>query len=123
MKQTVQYKGVAIRRETAPCCNHCRFCSVGPKNFDNIPFNRYERIVERFLIWKEKSALGDFKVAPTQMYTLATMPFKQLVRRFELCKRGGYDLLPLQINGLIFMPEDELRDLLSRKEGSGLFED
>ena len=53
------------------------------------------------------------------MFTMATMPFKQHVRRFELCRRGGYISLPLQINGLIFMPEDQLRDCLLEKKEAG----
>jgi hypothetical protein len=119
MKQPVHYMGVGIMRETSPCCNHCRFCSAGQKTFHNIPFDRYERIVERFLTWKAEKSLDNFLISPIQMYTYATMPVKQLVRRFRLCERGGYTPLPLQMNGLIFMPEDQLRDCLQEKKEAG----
>jgi hypothetical protein len=50
---------------------------------------------------------------------MASMPAKDLKRRFEFCRRGGYEPLPLQINGLVFRPDDELKELLLEKKEAG----
>jgi hypothetical protein len=119
MKEPVQYSGIEIMKATSPCCNHCRFCSVGQKTFHNISFERYERIVERFLSWKEEKAFGDFFIRPEHLYTAATTPVEQLARRRRLRKRGGEtDFFLVQMNGLVFMPDDELRDCLLAKKAA-----
>ncbi|MDR1086265.1 MAG: radical SAM protein, partial [Deltaproteobacteria bacterium] len=112
-------KGLSIMRESAPCANHCRFCSVGPKSFHNIAFDRYAKVVERFLNWRDQRGLTGFVIAPVQLHTMASMPMKDLKLRFELCRRGGYEPLPLQINGLAFRPDDELKELLLEKKEAG----
>jgi hypothetical protein len=119
MDGRLSFNGMAIMRESAPCANHCRFCSVGKKEFHNIPFERYSLVVERFLNWRDLSGMADFVIAPVQLHTLASMPPEDLRRRFELCRLGGYKPLPLQINGLVFRPDDELKLLLVEKKEAG----
>jgi hypothetical protein len=92
---------------------------VGTKVIHNIPFDRYEAVVERFLDWRDRKRLVGFHIAPVQLHSLALMPADHLRRRFDLCRRGGYEPLPLQINGLGFRPDDELRDLLIEKKAAG----
>ncbi len=119
MTYPVEYTAIMIMRQSAPCCNHCRFCSAGLKTWRNIPFPWYEVFVERFILWKEEHNLTEFVVIPFQLYTCATMPLKQVIRRLRLCERGGYRPLPLQMNGLVFMPDDELYDCLAEKKEAG----
>ncbi|MDR1085013.1 MAG: radical SAM protein [Deltaproteobacteria bacterium] len=119
MAESLCFKGLTVMRVTTPCANHCRFCSAGTKIVHNIPFDRYEAVVERFLNWRDHQNLVDFPIAPVQLYSLAQMPPDHLRRRFELCRRGGYEPLPLQINGLGFRPDDELRCLLIEKKEAG----
>jgi hypothetical protein len=124
MELPVEYTGITIYKETAPCWNHCRFCSVGAKTFQNISFERFENLVERFLNWKEQKQLKAFNINYGNLYA-NSMPIGELLKLRDLWKRTGVDLFTsrfqnppnLSMNGIQFMPEDELRDwLLARKE-------
>ena len=46
--------GIVIIAYNQVCCNHCRFCSVGKKRFDDISFSQFVKVMERFLEWKER---------------------------------------------------------------------
>jgi hypothetical protein len=121
MKQPVEYTALAIGKATSPCCNHCRFCLDGPKDFQNIPFDRFERIVERFIRWKEDNSLVNFGVVGGSSYTFMGPP-EHIARRVRLAKRGGIDqsgdYFPL--NGTILMPDDELQDWLIERRDAGV---
>lgn len=124
MKLPVEYTGITIYKETAPCWNHCRFCSVGAKTFQNISFERFGNLIERFLDWKEQKQLRSFHISYGNLYA-NSMPVGELLRLQKLWQRSGVDLHTAQfqnppnlsMNGIQFMPADELRDwLLARKE-------
>ena len=118
MKAPVTVKGLTIIKYTNPCSNHCCFCSVGKKRFDSIPFDRFTGIVERFLQWKEQSNLP-LKIATAVMHSHALMSYEQSKIYRELCARGGYDPLGLQMNGCIFMPEDDLECIMENHLRAG----
>jgi hypothetical protein len=53
------------------------------------------------------------------MYTHALMSAEQSRVYRELCSRGDYTPLPLQMNGCIFMPDDDLERLLMNHRSAG----
>lgn len=118
MQTPININGVAIGLYSLPCCNHCRYCSAGAKHLDNIPFNRYVRVVERFLDWREQKH-SELVVTPSIMYTHALMTYEQSKKYRELCFRGGYTPLELQMDGCIFMPEDDLEGYLEGHRRAG----
>ena len=100
------------------CCNHCRFCSVGKKRFDDISFSQFVKVMERFLEWKERG--GRIPVfAPAIQHTHALLSYEQSQKFLELCARGNCTPLPLQMNGCIFMPQDDMYSLLERHRRAG----
>ena len=60
--------GIVIIAYNQVCCNHCRFCSVGKKRFDDISFSQFVKVMERFLEWKEQTNKID-TFAPFILYT------------------------------------------------------
>jgi len=100
-----------------PCCNHCRYC-CWPKHLDNLPFYRYVRVMERFLDWKERE--GRVKTISSHiLWTHALMTYDQSKKFRELSFRGGYHPLELQMDGCIFMPEDDLERILEGHRRAG----
>jgi hypothetical protein len=118
LKAEIDIRGLGFMRYALPCNNHCRFCSAGPKRLDNVSYDRFVSVVERFLDWRERQNLVPM-IAPSVMYTHALMTFEQSRKYREMCLRGGYKPLPLQMNGCIFMPDDDLERILENHLRAG----
>jgi hypothetical protein len=103
---------------TNPCNNHCRFCSVGKKRHDNVPFDAFVRIIDRFGDWVENTKTLE-SISPGVMHTHALMSYEQSKKFLELCHRFGSNVLPLQMNGCIFMPEDDLYRVMENHYRAG----
>ena len=118
MQNPMNIDSINFNENVYPCCNHCRYCSAGKKHLDNIPFYRYVRVMERFLDWKEKT--NKVKTISSHiMYTHALMTYEQSKKFRELSLRGGYHPLELQMDGCIFMPEDDLERILDGHRRAG----
>ena len=118
MNAPLNIRVLTISKNTNACCNHCAFCSAGEKHLENIPFKRYVNIVERFLDWQEREK-PEIVLASAIGYTHATMTYEQSKIYRELCERGHYRPLPLQMNGCIFMPEDDLARMMEGHRRAG----
>ena len=110
--------GMTIVTHNHPCCNACRFCSAGRKHFDNVRFDDFAQVMERFLDWNDRVGRVS-RISPFILYTHAHMPYEQAVRYRELCERGHYRPLPLQMNGCLLMPEDDMERLLAEQRRAG----
>jgi hypothetical protein len=118
MQSPIKISGLSLIKFTHPCSNHCRFCSAEPKRLDNIPFERMVNVAERFIKWKDRTKAVS-TISPRILYSHTLMRYKQSLKYRELCKKGGYNPLPLQMNGCIFMPEDDLEYLLREHMRAG----
>lgn len=118
MKAPLNIAGIVIIAYNQMCCNHCRFCSVGQKRFDDISFDQFTAVMEHFIEWKERE--GRIKVfAPAIQHTHVFLTYEQSQKFRELCAQGDCAPLPLQMNGCIFMPQDDMRRLLEGHRRAG----
>lgn len=111
-------EGITFIRYTAPCSNFCKFCSVGTKWFDNVPFDTFASIVRRFVRWSAESPSNP-PVSAAMQYTHAYLSYERSKEFLNLCPPGKYGPLPLQMNGCRFMPDDELYELFERHFRAG----
>ena len=49
----MNYGVLGISSTTAPCANRCRYCLVGAKQYQDVPFAKIKTLALRFYEWQQ----------------------------------------------------------------------
>lgn len=119
----MNYKVLGIASATAPCANHCRYCLVGAKRYQDVPFHKIRSLALRFFHWQQgqpEDTRMQVTVGHHYAYNTSLRRLAELLALRETLGHSARGCHFILLNGIHFMPEDEWRDWLEERRNLGV---
>lgn len=98
MARAVRFTDLFINTKIARCAHSCRYCSISKKDFSDLPFSRFEDVVDSLIEWVSKNRGSEFGIYPVanncdDIDDTLIPPYMRLLRRagrtVDLMTTGG----------------------------------
>jgi hypothetical protein len=117
MSRAIDTIGLGIFGRLNACAHSCRYCNMGKKRLSNIPRERFAKVVERFIDWRDAARPG-FRVAVASQYSdEEDIEEMKVIKRLRA--RMGPDYGRMHLGGLKMRPEPETRAWLQQRFEAG----
>lgn len=119
----MKYSILGIASTTARCANYCRYCLVGSKDYQNVPFAKIKELTLKLHQWAGRKPAADrlrLSVGMLYTYNISLRKLDELIRlrqTVEHCKREENLLL---LNGIHFVADDDWENWLREREQIGI---
>jgi hypothetical protein len=119
VKRSVSFIGLCTNHVGFICHNHCRFCVLGRKRTNNIPFSNVVALVDRLREWKDEHRPENFRVFINYFRAMNWDP-KTLASISQLNRRLGEGAPELMMGGIEFKTDKELESWLQERRDLGI---
>lgn len=113
MTRKVEIGSLALYIHLNACAHSCRYCNMAEKKLDNVPRERFAKILEQFINWRDRARPG-FRLAIGELYS-GEQTLEALKLMEGLRHRMGPGLGRMHLGGLKIRSEPETRDWLQQR--------